>query len=117
MISRYQTIADLPDKGAYARFLRTLAGLDPQQWVIDPMSDWHRVRKPAGQVRVEARAALDRRINARGGAEWRNEPIDIDLIRDARDLDDITRRRIRVYQFRTAFMRARFGHRLARHDD
>jgi hypothetical protein len=86
-------IAALPHKAGYARFLRTLASLDPDLWVIDPMSGWVRSRKPVRLIRAEARGALDRRINARGGQDWRNAPIDIDLIRDARDLDDMTQRR------------------------
>ena len=69
------------------------------------------------QVRAQFRKALDKRINSRGGNDADNEPMDIELVRDARALDDMLQRRIRVYQFATPMMRARFGHLLARHDD
>lgn len=110
-------ISELPAKGAYARFLRQLRAADPDAWAIDPMADWARVRRPVREIHAAARRALDYRINSRGGRAEDSEPIDIDLQRDARDLDDILRRRVRVYQFRTPMMRARFGHLLARRDD
>ena len=110
-------ISALPSKGAYAAILRKLREADPDAWAVDPFSGWARCRAQVSTIRAHARRALDRRINSRGGLEEDNEPIDCDLMRDARDLDDCTQRRIRVYHFRTPMMRERFGHLLARHDD
>lgn len=110
-------IAALPDKGSYAAFMRALRTLPQDAVTIDPLSGWHRVSRTVAEIRRDARIALDRRINARAGNFKANEPIDIELVRDARDLDARLTQRVRVYQFRTDTMRARFGHLLARHDD
>jgi hypothetical protein len=84
---------------------------------MDHMSGRPATRKPLPQIRCEARQALDRRINARAGDLAANAPMDIDLIRDARDLDDRLRLRVRVYQWRTQIVLEMFSHLLARHDD
>lgn len=110
-------ISQLPDKGRYAKFLRQLAAADPDAIAIDPLSGWMKHRRSVREIRADARRALDRRINSRGRNEAANVPMDLDLQRDAWDLDAILRRRVRVYQFRTQEMRERFGHLLARHDD
>lgn len=108
------TIQSLPSKGAYAKAWRALRALPDTAQVS---TDWTGAR-PAAQVKREFRMALDRRINSRAGNEAANVPMDIELVRDARALDDILQRRIRVYQFTTRLMRARFSHHLAsRHDD
>jgi hypothetical protein len=115
-----QHIKDAPHKRAYVAYLcllRFACVADPDGWATDPMSGWARTRKPLRQIRREARQALDRRINARVGDVAANVPMDIDLIRDARDLDDRLRLRVRVYQWRTARMRKRFSHLLASRDD
>jgi hypothetical protein len=107
------SIAALPGKGAYVNAWKVLNELPDHAPVT---LDWTG-SKPAAQVRRDFRKALDARINARGGQEWRNQPIDIGLIRDAYRLDDIKQRRVRVYQFESELCRRRFGHLLARHDD
>ena len=115
-----QHIKDAPHKGAYASYLRKLRAAcvdDPDGWAMDRMSGWPATRKPLQQIRREARGALDRRINARVGDLAANAPMDWDLVRDARDLDDRLRRRVRVYQWRTELMRERFWHLLSRYDD
>jgi hypothetical protein len=115
-----QHIKDAPHKGAYASYLsklRAACSADPDGWAMDHMSGWPSTRKPLQQIRREARGALDRRINARGGDLAANAPMDWDLIRDARDLDDRLRRRVRIYQWRTRLMRRRFSHLLASRDD
>lgn len=115
-----QHIKDAPHKGQYAAYLRKLraaCAAHPSGWAVDHMSGWASTRKPLQQIRREARQALDRRINARVGDLAANAPMDSDLIRDARDLDDRLRRRVRVYQWRTELMRERFWHLLSRYDD
>lgn len=114
-------ITDLPHPGNYARLMADIRRHDserPEALTRNPFDAW---RQPATvrDIRTEMRSALDRRINARGGQEWRNDTtaLDIDLRRDQSDLDDILRRRIRVYQFRTDTCRHRFGHLLANRDD
>lgn len=110
-------ISDLPSKGVYARFLRTLRAAAPDVRTIDPMSGWMRHERTVREIRADARLALDRRINARGGNHAANEPMPLDLERDARDLDACLRHRVRIYQWRTELMRARFSHLLASRDD
>jgi hypothetical protein len=111
------SIADLPMKGKYARYMRWVASLPPDAIVTDPMTGWVASRDPAWLIRHRVRQALNRRINSRGGLEAANMPIEIGLIRDARRLDDILQRRVRVYQFESELCRRRFGHLLARRDD
>lgn len=115
-----QHIKDAPHKGAYASYLRKLraaCAADPDGWALDHMSGWPSTRKPLQKIRRDARLALDRRINARVGDLAANAPMDWDLVRDARDLDDRLRRRVRIYQWRTKLMRERFGHLLSSRDD
>jgi hypothetical protein len=115
-----QHIKDAPQKWAYASYLRKLRAAcvaDQYGWAMDHMSGWPATRKPLQQIRREARQALDRRINARVGDLAANAPMDWDLIRDARDLHDRLRHRVRVYQWRTELMRERFWHLLSRYDD
>lgn len=108
-------LAALPSPGHYARAWAQVRRLPADALVRSP--DWTRTLVPAGQLRAEMRAALDRRINTRGGNEAANKELPIGLVRDARRLDDIKQRRIRVYQFESTLCRERFGHLLARHDD
>ena len=111
-------IAELPMPGQYARAWRRLIDLQktaPQTLVRHPSRGFPAV--PADELLQEFRRALHRRINDRGGDLEANVDMDIDLVRDARDLDAILRQRVRVYQFRTSMMRSRFGHLLARYDD
>lgn len=112
-------IAELPAKAAYARYMRLVRGAAPDSLAIDPMTGWsgRSNKEPVAYIRARMRSALDQRINIRGGNVAACVPIDYDLVRDARDLDQLIRLRIRCYQFRTAKMRARFGHLLSRHDD
>ena len=108
------TIAALPSKGAYAAAWKRLKTLPLDGVVALRRNDGlHEVSR----VRSQFRKALDHRINSRAGNDAANVPVDYELVRDARALDDMLQRRIRVYQFATPFMRARFGHLLARHDD
>jgi hypothetical protein len=110
-------ISQLPHKGQYVAVMRKIRALPADARCIDTFSGWHRIERPAGEIRAHARRALDRRINDRGGRREDSEPVPIDLQRDAWDLDGILTKRMRVYQFRTPMMRERFGHLLARHDD
>lgn len=107
------SIAALPEKGAYVAAWKRLNALPDHAPVS---TDWTGSR-PAAQVRREFRKALDARINARAGLDAANVEVPIELVRDARRLDDIKQRRIRVYQFESALCRARFGHLLAQRDD
>lgn len=120
-MNRNETIAALPAKGAYAQLLRDIARhgrARPDAVTRNPFDVW-RGDSTVREIRQEARRALHRRINARAGHEWRNVTTagDVELQRDRRDLDSIIRDRVRVYQFRTARMRARFGALLASHND
>lgn len=111
-------ITELPLPGQYARAWRRLVNLQktaPQTLVRHPTRGFPSV--PAEELLSEFRRALNRRINERGGDHLANVELDIELVRDAHDLDAILRKRVRIYQFRTSLMRARFGHLLARHDD
>lgn len=107
------SIAALPEKGAYVAAWRKLNAMPDHAQVA---TDWTGGR-PAAQVRREFRRALDARINARGGLDAANDPIPVELVRDARRLDEIRRMRIRHYHFETPLCQRRFGHLLARHDD
>lgn len=105
-------IRDLPAKGAYVAAWKRLKALPDHAPVS---TDWTGAR-PAAQVRREFRRALDARINERGGLATANVEIDVGLQRDARRLDDIRQRRVRVYQFESELCRRRFGHLLASRD-
>lgn len=107
-------LSRLPAPGAYVTAWKRIKALPDAAQVLLGRMDGIR---PAAEVRADFGRALDRRINSRGGDEAANVPMDIDLVRDARDLDDMVRRRIRVYQFRTPLMRERFGHLLASSGD
>lgn len=109
------SIRDLPSPGAYARAWRTVKGLPAGARVKHP--DWARGTVTASEMLAEMRRALQRRINIRGGKPQDNDPMPIELVRDSRRLDDILRRRVRVYQFESDECRARFSHLLARMDD
>lgn len=108
-------LTSLPNPGAYARSWKALSALPANALVRSP--GWAGSLVPAGQMRAEMRGALDRRINTRCGNERANLEVPIGLVRDARRLDDIKQRGIRVYQFETDLCRQRFSHLLARHDD
>lgn len=112
MTSKHLTT--LPQPGTYAKAWRAIVALPACALVRS--NDWTRGNVPAGQLRTEMRAALDRRINTRGGLASANVELDIGLVRDARRLDDI-KRRIRVYQFESELCRKRFGHLLANRND
>lgn len=115
MISKH--LASLPAPGEYARGWRKLVALPPNVRVKRP-GGWgaHSVIS-ASELRRELLLALDRRINIRGGNIADNDPIEVGWIRDARRLEDIKVRRVRVYQFERPEVRAKFGHLLASHDD
>lgn len=113
MISKH--LSSLPSPVAYAAAWRQLRGLPAQQRVVEP--GWQRSVISADLMRFKMRQALDRRINIRGGKPRANEPMDIELVRDARNLDFILKHRGRVYQFGSEICRQRFSHLLARHDD
>ena len=115
--TKLANIADMPAKAAYARYMRIVRGAAPDTLATDPFMGWLASKEPVDHIRARMRSALDRRINVRGGNVAACVPLDADLQRDARDLDQLIRLRIRCYQFRTAKMRARFGHLLSRHDD
>lgn len=108
------SIAALPAKGAYVAAWKRLKAM-PAGSLVNV--SWDRNSEPVDRVRADFRKALDARINLRGGRPEANEPIDIELVRDARDLDDILRIRLRVYRFRCPAMNRRFGHLLASRDD
>ena len=116
-----QTIANLPHKGAYAQIMREIARHDretPECVTRNPFDPW-RHNATVREIRNEARVALHKRINERGGMDWRNWTTDreVETRRDAHDLHDIIRARLRVYQFRTRRVGARFGHLLATRED
>lgn len=108
------SIAALPGKGAYVSAWRRLNAL-PADALVRVSRE--RGDEPAGLVRAEFRRALDARINLRGGLDAANDPMPIELVRDARRLEDIKVRRIRVYQFESDVCRKRFGNLLAGRDD
>lgn len=113
MISHH--LASLPSPGAYAAAWRAVAALPPDARVKEP--GWAGGVISAAEMRRKMRVALDRRINIRGGMEADNEPIPIELVRDANRVDDIVLRRVRVYQFESELVRSKFGHLLASRDD
>ena len=113
MISAH--LSSLPSPGAYASAWRAVCALPADARVKEP--GWAGGVIGAAEMRAKMRVALDRRINIRGGNEADNEPIDVGLLRDAHRLDDIIRRRVRVYQFESELVRAKFGHLLACRDD
>jgi len=108
------TIAALPAKGAYAAAWKRLKTMPVNGVVCVRRDDG---LQQVSRVRSVFRKALDQRINSRAGNEAANVPMDLELVRDARALDDMLQRRIRIYQFATPLMRERFGHLLARHND
>lgn len=114
---------DLPSPGWYARNWQRLTKLDPATPVRVPgamvgMAGWGDQVATAGEVRASCMAALQNRINARGGVVVREaREGDAALARDAARVRDIRVRRVRVYQFETRAARARFSHLLARYDD
>lgn len=111
------SIAALPGKGAYAKYMRVVAAMPAAARAVDPMSGWHRAELTGAELRHNVRKALMRRINSRAGLEAANEPMPIELVRDAHRLDDIKRIRMRVYQFESKLCRERFAHLLANRDD
>lgn len=108
------SIAALPDKGAYVAAWKRLNAM-PDDGRVNV--SWDRSCEPVADVKRDFRRALDKRINLRGGMPEANVPIDINLVRDARALDDRLVRRIRVYRFDSPKMNRRFGHLLASRDD
>ncbi len=110
-------LAKLPSPGAYAAAWRKVCALPPEAEVYGP--GWNGIKqlRSASDMRAEMLRALDRRINIRGGDLEACNPVPIEWYRDARRLEDIKLRRIRVYQFERPEVRAKFGHLLARHDD
>jgi hypothetical protein len=102
------SIAALPEKGAYAAAWRRLKAMPAGALVRDQYG-----MRPAGEILAEFRRALQRRVNLRGGLEAANDPMPIELVRDARRLEDIKVRRIRVYQFESKVCRERFANLLA----
>lgn len=113
MISKH--LAALPSPGAYAKAWRAVVALPAAARVKEP--GWAGGVISAAEMRAKMRKALDLRINIRGGDLAACDPIDIGWVRDARRLDDILKRRIRVYQFERPEVRAKFGHLLASHND
>lgn len=109
-------LRNLPKPGAYVRAWRQVKAADQAAAVNTSRFDWTWPTTTAGALRAEMRRALDRRINSRGGRDADNGAVDIGWARDAHRLDDI-RRRVRVYQFERAEVKARFGHLLSRYDD
>lgn len=112
-----QHLAALPAPGAYAKAWRAVVALPPDAEIYGP--GWNGIKqlRSAEDMRSEMLRALDRRINIRGGDLEANVPIDIGWIRDARRLEDIKMRRVRVYQFERPEVRAKFGHLLASYND
>ena len=107
-------LARLPQPGAYAKGWRRLADMakaNPGARVKDPFDEFGR-SMPAAELLRKVRAAMDRRINTRGGDEEANQPIDIGWYRDQRALRDIANR-VRFYRFERPEVMAMFGDRLA----
>lgn len=70
--------------------------------------------------RAEFRRALHRRINAKTAAPTgrKHDPdYQIRLVRDAQRVQNRVRGRVRIYQFETPEVRARFSHLLSGYDD
>jgi hypothetical protein len=92
----------------------------------------HRWDEPIGldEFRREFRRALNKRINLKGGRDLRSvlnhngrrarkfdQDYETSFYRDQRRVRDIILTRLRVYQFETREVRARFGHLLASHEE
>lgn len=105
--------ASLPAKGAYVAAWKRLKSLPDHARVN---VSWERQNELAINVKREFAQALQRRINLRGGLVDACDPLPIELVRDARRLEDIGNR-VRVYAFESKQCKARFGHLLARFDD
>lgn len=78
---------------------------------------WPQRQMDAASWEREKQGALDRRINERGGL-WdtgrkRSPEYQVDLARDARDIQAHFQARIRIYQLRTPELRRRFAGILA----
>lgn len=113
MVSKH--LAALPSPGGYVKAWRALLALPAEARVKEP--GWAGAVVSASEMRRKMVSALHRRINLRGGDAAACEPVPIEWYRDARRLEDIKVRRVRVYQFERPEVRAKFGHLLASHDD
>lgn len=118
MTSTY--LSTLPAPGEYARFLRKVSDLIRQHGehavTRDPLDSFGRSRRLV-EIRRDCWRALDRRINIRGNEAWRNTPPDVEMLRDAANINAIRAIRLRVYQIATPKLARRFGHLLASRDD
>ncbi len=103
-------LAQLPFPGEYARAWRTLKALPD-----DTLVNWTWLGpKPAAELREEFTAAMMKRINERGGEQWRNVEMmnDVNARRDQRDVRAHVNDRVIVRQFRTKWARKRFAHHI-----
>lgn len=109
-----------PEPGAYlgairrARAILAAGGTIRMDWAGSPLN--------AEQFESEVHAAIHRRINAKGGAQYSryNDPhergVHIGFRRDAQSLAAL-KQRVRIYQFTTRAVRERFSHLLASYED
>lgn len=83
--------------------------------------DWHTTRTKEEFLAEYYDRIINNAINARGGIEFKGRKFDddyqVNLRRDKQLLEQIRNTRIRVYQFNTPEIKARFGHLLASRED
>lgn len=116
-----QFLAKMPSKAWYVggwKRVVALAKVEPDAVVRDPFDQFGgEVR--VGKLRDEMRAALDRRINMRGGAPAANVPLDAELLREAHQVNEMAAARaagrgvVRVYRWHSKAASRRFGHLLS----
>ena len=87
-------LSKLPNPGAYARGWAKLRAADPALRVVNPFDRFGQ-SMPASQLRAEFAAALDARINARGGVSMVGWDRWFDLLRDRNRIEGSKFYRIR----------------------
>jgi len=102
--------------GVYARAWKALKALPPETCSKGFGHHPERVDYILREMRYALHARINRHIPSFGvGRKWTYD-YQLHLLRDSRRLRDIANR-IRVYQFESAEVCARFSHLLANHDD
>ena len=105
---------NLPNPKAYAKAWKQAKNLTDDVTYNVKLANWYSESLSAYQIRQQFRDALNRRINQRGGEEWRNHPVkgETDMYRDQRALHNWLQKRIICRRLNTPKLQRRFAHLL-----
>lgn len=109
---------NLPHVKEYVAGWKKAKSLEDDKVYYFKLCDGFNEEKTGARIKLEYRQALHRRINQRGGEEWRNHPVkgETDMYRDQYNLHNWLQKRIICRRLNTPKLQRRFAHLLWKED-